>query len=316
MTARRASDPPRSVRVAECWARDGLQSWPRVVPLAQKLEILRLVVAAGVSEVDATALVPPRTAPQFADAEEVLAGIAATGVRTRVLVPNLRGVERAVAIRERLGGAIDSVGVPISASEAHNVANVRRGHAEHLAEIAVMTKTAHAAGLRVGAAVATAYGCPLAGAVAEETVFALARRLVDLGVASLMLSDTTGFADPVRARRYAERAVAEFPGVEIVAHFHDTRGAGIANTWAAVLGGASAVDGCLGGIGGEPATVQQNHAGETGNVCTEDLVVLLERAGVWTGVDVEAILTAGRRAEAILGRAGRSQVLRTGPGLV
>ena len=309
------SELPASVRVCECWARDGLQSWPRVVPLADKLEVLRLVVAAGVAEVDATALVPERLAPQFADAEALLAALAPTGVRTRVLVPNLRGVERAVAIRERLGGGIDAVGVPISASEAHNRANVRRGHAEHLAEIATMTRAAHAAGLRVGAAVATAYGCPIAGAVAEETVFAIARRLVDLGVASLMLSDTTGLADPVRARRYTERAVAEFPGVEVVAHFHDTRGAGIANTWAAVLGGAACVDACLGGIGGEPATVQQNHAGETGNVCTEDLVVLLARAGVATAVELEAIMAAGRRAEAILGSTGRSQVLRTGSGL-
>jgi hydroxymethylglutaryl-CoA lyase len=306
---------PPSVRVCECWARDGLQPWAKVVPSAEKLEILRLVAAAGVLEVDATALVPERIAPQFADAAEVLAGLAASTVRTRVLVPNLRGVERAVAIRERLGGAIDSIGVPISASEAHNRANVRRGHAEHLAEIAAMVRTAHAAGLRVGAAVATAYGCPLAGAVPEEKVFEIAHRLVDLGVASLMLSDTTGLADPVRARRYTERAVAEFRGVEIVAHFHDTRGAGIANTWAAVLGGATCVDASLGGIGGEPATVQQNHAGETGNVCTEDLVVLLERAGVRTGVDVAAIMAAGRRAEAVLGAPGRSQVLRTGHGL-
>jgi len=130
-----------------------------------------------------------------------------------------------------------------------------------------------------------------------------------------MRSDTTRLADPTRVMRYTRRAVRELPGVEILAHFHDTRGTGMTNTWAAVLAGAACIAACLGGIGGEPATVEQHQAGETGNVCTEDLIVLLERAGVRTGIDVDSIVVAGRRAEQILGVRCRSQVLRTGHGL-
>jgi hydroxymethylglutaryl-CoA lyase len=306
---------PAEVAVCECWARDGLQSWPDVVPTERKLAVLRAAIDAGIGEVDATSLVPPKYAPQFGDAEEVLAELAGTGVRARVLAPNLRGVQRAVRLGNRLGGFPDTVGFPISASEPHNLANVKRTHAEHLAGMADMITCAHDGGLRVIVAVATAYGCPLIGPVAEQTVFDIAGRLADLGVDRLMLSDTTGLADPVRAARYTARARRELPDVELVAHFHDTRGAGIANTWAAVMSGATCVDASLGGIGGEPARVEQNHAGETGNTCTEDVVVLLERAGIRTGIDVDALLAAGRTAADALGRPTRSQVQHTGHGL-
>jgi hydroxymethylglutaryl-CoA lyase len=303
------------VSVCECWARDGLQSWPSVIPTQDKLGVLRAAIAAGVTEIDATSLVPARYAPQFADAEELLAALAPTGVRARVLAPNLRGVQRAVDLHRDLGGFIDTVGFPISASEPHNLANVKRTHAEHLAAIEEMVAAAHDGGLRVIVAVATAFGCPVVGDVPEGTVFDIAARLAALGVDRLMLSDTTGLADPVRAAAYTARAAREFPGVELVAHFHDTRGAGIANTWASVLAGAICVDACMGGIGGEPKTIEQNHAGETGNVSTEDVVVLLQRAGVYTGIDPDALIAAGRRAVEVLGVPGRSQVQGTGHGL-
>lgn len=306
---------PASVRVCECWARDGLQSWPHVVRTQDKLDVLRAVIAAGVTEIDATSLVPARYAPQFGDAEQVLAGLAATGVRARVLAPNLRGVKRAVELHEHLEGFIETVGFPISASEPHNLANVKRTHAEHLAAIADMVAAAHDGGLKVIVAVATAYGCPLIGHVDEAVVFDIAGQLAALGVDRLMLSDTTGLADPVRAARYTARARADFPDVELVAHFHDTRGTGVANTWAAVAAGATCVDASLGGIGGEPERVEQNHAGETGNTCTEDVVVLLERAGLRTGIDVDALLAAGRLAAGVLDQPTRSQVQHTGHGL-
>jgi hydroxymethylglutaryl-CoA lyase len=285
-----------------------------VVSLTDKLDVLRAALAAGVSEIDATSLVPAKYAPQFADAGQLLEDLACTGVSARVLAPNLRGVQRAVESHEQLG-FIDTVGFPISASQEHNLANVKRTHAEHLAAISDMVACAQDGGLRVIVAVATAYGCPLIGPVDEATVFGIAEKLVGLGVDRLMLSDTTGLADPVRAHRYARRARAEFPDVDLVAHFHDTRGSGVANTWAALTGGATCVDASLGGVGGEPATVEQNHAGETGNTCTEDLVVLLERAGVATGIDVDALIAAGRRAADLLNSPTRSQVQHTGHGL-
>jgi hydroxymethylglutaryl-CoA lyase len=303
------------LRICECWARDGLQSWPDVVPTAEKLEVIQRAIDAGVREVDATSLVPPKLAPQFTDAHDLLAGLAGSEVRVRVLAPNLRGVERAVETNGRVAGAIDTVGFPISASEAHNLANVHRTHHEHLAEIERMVPTAHNGGLSVLVAVATAFGCPLSGAVEESTVFSIVERLVDLDVDGIMLSDTTGLADPVRVSAYTARAARDFPHLDLVAHFHDSRGSGMVNTYAAVMAGATCVDSCLGGIGGEPASVGQNHAGETGNISTEDIVVLLERAGIDTGIDIESLLTTGRRAEEILGAKGRSQVLRSGAAL-
>lgn len=306
--------PPVEVGLCECWSRDGLQSWPDVIPTDHKIAVLDAVIGSGVRELDITSLVPPKYAPQFADAANVLAAVAGRGVRTRVLTPNLRGVQRAVELNER-SGAISAIGFPISASEAHNLANLKRTHAEQLSQIEQMVATAHAAGLETVSAVATAYGCPITGEVAEDTVFAMAGRLIDIGVGRIMLSDTTGLADPARAGAYTARAVEEYPDTGWIAHFHDTRGAGIANTWAAVLAGANCVDACLGGIGGEPPTVEQNHAGQTGNVSTEDVVVLLQRAGVRTGIDLSRLVAAGLLAEEIQGAPGRSQVQRTGTGL-
>jgi hydroxymethylglutaryl-CoA lyase len=309
------SDTTTAVAVCECWPRDGLQSWPNVISTEDKIRVAMQVLAAGVTEIDATSLVPAKYAPQFTDAEAVLTALAETGVSARVLTPNLRGVERAVELRSRLGRVVTTIGFPISASEAHNLANVRRSHADHLADIERMVATAHDAGLSTIAAVATAFGDPITGSVAEAQVFAIADRLVEIGVDRLMLSDTTGLADPVRVEAYMSRALRDYPHVGLVAHFHDTRGAGLVNTYAAVAAGVRCVDSCLGGIGGEPASVEQNHSGETGNISTEDIVVLLERSGYDTGIDVAALIEAGRLAEAVLGSPGRSQVQRTGAGL-
>jgi hydroxymethylglutaryl-CoA lyase len=304
---------PKTVQVCECWSRDGIQSWPEV-PTAQKLEVLDAALAAGVREFDATSFVPPKVVPQFFDNIAVLEHLAGSDVYVRVLAPNLKGFQLAVAANEKIG-VVDAIGFPISASEAHNLANVRRTHERHLAEIKDMVATGLDAGISVMAAVATAFGCPIAGDVDEETVFGIAGTLVEYGVSRIMLSDTTGLADPVRVRRFAERAHRDFPGVELIAHFHDTRATGLLNTWAAVESGITTIDSSLGGLGGEPRSVEQNHSGETGNVATEDLVVALERAGVSTGIDVDALLEAGRVQERVTGVASRAQVLRTGAGL-
>ncbi len=299
----------------ECWPRDGLQSWPEVISTSDKIAVLEAVVDAGVDEIDATSLVPARYAPQFADAREILEFLRDKDVRTRVLTPNVRGVERAIALRDELGGGITAIGFPISASEAHNIANLKKDHREQFAQIEQMIDLARRAGLQTVTAVATAYGCPIVGEVGEDAVFSIARRLVSLGVDRLMLSDTTGVADPIRVGAYTRRAREEFTDVGLIAHFHDTRGTGIANTWAAVAAGAHCVDACLGGIGGEPSTVDQNHVGETGNIAGEDIVVLLERAGVATGVDIDAFIAAGHVAETVQARPGRSLVQRTGSGI-
>jgi hydroxymethylglutaryl-CoA lyase len=253
--------------------------------------------------------------PQFFDNIAVLEYLADRDVYVRVLAPNLRGFQLAIEANERTN-AIDAIGFPISASEPHNLANVRRTHEQHLSEIKEMVQLGLDAGITVMAAVATAYGCPIIGRVDEEIVFRIAGTLVDYGVSRIMLSDTTGLADPVTVRRFVHRAHREFPDLDLIAHFHDTRGTGLLNTWAAVQSGVTSVDTSLGGLGGEPRSVEQNHSGETGNVATEDFVVALERAGVSTGIDIDALLDAGRTQEQVTGTPSRAQVLRTGAGLL
>jgi hydroxymethylglutaryl-CoA lyase len=305
---------PAFVRVCECWSRDGIQSWPEAILTDKKIKVLDKALSAGVREFDATSFVPVRVVPQFFDSLAILEHLAGHDAYVRVLAPNLRGFQLAIEANERTG-AINAIGFPISASEAHNLANVRRTHDQHLAEIKEMVKVGLDADVQVMAAVATAFGCPIIGHVDEEIVFGIAETLVGYGVSRIMLSDTTGVADPVRVRRFAERAKRDFPSVELIAHFHDTRGTGLLNTWAAVESGITTLDSCLGGLGGEPRSVEQNHSGETGNVATEDLVVALERAGVSTGIDIEALLDAGRTQEQVTGAASRAQVLRPGAGL-
>lgn len=307
--------PGTRISVAECWARDGLQSWPVFVPTETKVAIINAAIRSGFDEVEVTSFVPERTVPQFRDALEVLAAVdPRAGVRLRVLAPNLRGAERACQAKAD-GAPIDTVGFPISASEAHNVANLGRDHRGHMDQLRILVPQVREAGLTPVAAVATAFGCPLTGPVQPETVLYLAEWLADLGVGRLMLSDTTGLADPFSvAQRFGE-AARRLPAVELIAHFHDTRGSGMVNTFAALAAGVRTVDSCLGGLGGEPATVDQGHAGETGNVVTEDLVVLLARSGLSLAVDPDDVVDLGRAVSQALAAPTRSQVLRTGPGL-
>jgi hydroxymethylglutaryl-CoA lyase len=299
-----------AVTVCECWPRDGLQSWPSVVPTSEKLEVIRAISDARVPEIDLTSFVPPDWVPQFADAEQVLQE-APLGTKIRVLAPNVRGAERAVELRNR-AARIDLCGMPFSASEAHNIANVRRDHAAHRVAVREMSEKLLDAGIAPLLGVATAFGCPIIGRVDPTDVFEIVDWAMDIGIRDVMLADTTGMADPRAAHEMFDKAVTSWPEVRFIAHFHDTRGRGIANTVAAIAGGVTVVDACLGAIGGEPESVEQNHVGLTGNVSSEDLVSLLEQSGVTTGIDVEALVAAGALVERVLGRELRSQVQRTG----
>lgn len=306
-------DKPVAVTVCEVWLRDGLQGWPDVVPTSGKLAVLDLVLRSGVREIDVTSLVPPTTSVQFGDAREMLAAFdGVPGVRTRVLAVNARSVSTAAAMKAD-GARIDTCGFPISASESHNLANLRRDHAAHKAAMEQMIAGCHDAGIEPLMAVATAFGCPLEGVVPEEKVIELAGWAHDRGVRRIMLGDTTGMADPQHAYDLFTSLRAEFPDVDPVAHFHDARGAGIANTLAAVSAGVRVVDSSLGGTGGEPSGVEQGHRGLTGNVASEDLVSILNRMGFATGVDLDTLLEAGRLAEELHERELYSAVQRSGP---
>ncbi len=273
---------PRRVVVREMGLRDGLQSVATVVPTAAKIEWIRDAYAAGEREIEVGSFVPPKLLPQLADTAEVLA-FAQTlpGLRATVLVPNLKGAQRA------LEADAEMMLVPLSASHAHSLANLRKTPDEVLAEIARMRAERDASGARtqIEVGISTAFGCTIQGAVDPAEVVRLVQAVLDGGVDAVSLADTVGYADPAMVARLFER-VLKVAGDRLVAgHFHDTRGLGLANVYAAMQLGIARFDACSAGIGGCP------HApGASGNVATEDLAYMLHSMGVETGLDFDRLL--------------------------
>ena len=302
-----------TVITCECWARDGLQSMPVLVPTAQKIEMIDRITGAGFRKLEVTSFSHPRLLPQFADAAEVLRGIQRRpGVSHVVLMPNEKGFER-LATCQKEGHGAEEIILMISSSERHNLLNFRMNHGEAMAEHARIMRGAHDLGIRIIGCAGTVFGCPVAGDVPLSEVEKLVRFYLDEGAQTIMLGDTTGVANPVQVRERVGQLRSTFPGAEFIAHFHDTRGTGIANSIAMLELGVRYVDTSLGAIGGQPATGAAKYsAGFTGNTCSEDLVAVLEEMGVRTGVDIDRMIDAGRRAEEVLGQRLRSNVIRSG----
>ncbi|MFQ5748858.1 MAG: hydroxymethylglutaryl-CoA lyase [Planctomycetota bacterium] len=307
------SGPPRSITFCECWARDGLQSITALVPAARKVEMIDGMIEAGVPELEVTSFSPPKVLPQFADAGEVLRSVRRdTPAKFRVLMPNLKGWERFERLLDDGHGAHKII-LMTSASETHNQKNFRMDHEAAMREHAAIMKRAHSAGVEVIGCVGTVYGCAIEGDMPLEPVEKLVRFYHEEGAALLMLGDTTGVANPAQVRRVLGRLREGFPKVEFLAHFHDTRGTGVVNSWTAVEMGLRWVDGSLGAIGGQPATgAALYHVGFKGNTCSEDFVAMAEECGVDTGIDVDRFLALGRRAEEVVGFPMRSNVIRAG----
>lgn len=298
----------------ECWARDGLQSIPTVVPTAQKIEMLDRIVGAGFRKLEVTSFSHPKLLPQFADAVEVLRGITRrTDVSYVVLMPNAKGFDR-LEICQKEGYGASEIILMISSSERHNLLNFRIPIDEAMREHAAIMARAHALGIRVIGCAGTVYGCPVRGDVSTAEVARVVRFYLEEGAQTIMLGDTTGVANPRLVRERIGELIAMFPGTEFIAHFHDTRGSGIANTLAALELGLRYVDCSIGAIGGQPATGAAKYsAGHTGNTCSEDLIAMLDEMGVATGIDIHKLIDAGRRAEEIVGRRLRSNIVLAGP---
>jgi hydroxymethylglutaryl-CoA lyase len=305
---------PSSIIACECWARDGLQSMPVLVSTDDKVEMIDRITGAGFKKLEVTSFSHPKLLPQFADAADVLRRITRRpGVSYVVLMPNARGFERLAVCQQEGYGATEII-LMISSSEAHNQLNFRMTHREAMAEHAAIMKGAHALGIRIIGCAGTVFGCPVAGDIETRDVAKIVKFYLDEGAQTIMLGDTTGVANPRLVRDRVGRLMAQFPRAEFIAHFHDTRGSGIANTLAMLELGVRYVDGSIGAIGGQPATGAAKYsAGFTGNACTEDLVAMLDEMGVSTGINLEALIDAGRRAEEILGQRLRSNIIRTGP---
>ena len=286
-TAAATAVAPRRATVREVGLRDGLQSIRTLVPTAQKIEWLNAAYAAGQREIEVGSFVPARLLPQLADTAKVLQhALTLPGLAASVLVPNFKGAERAME-----EGAHWMI-VPLSASHAHSLANLRKTPDEVVAEVARIRAARDASGsaTRIEGGVGTAFGCTIQGEVAESEVLRLMQALLDAGADRVSLADTVGYADPAGVQRLFEKARALVGDRLAAAHFHDTRGMGLANCYAAWQTGIERFDACLAGIGGCP------HApGASGNVSTEDLAFMLERMGVSTGLDVAALLALRQR---------------------
>jgi hydroxymethylglutaryl-CoA lyase len=283
-------------------ARDGFQIEPTWIPTERKIEMIDRLSQTGVAKIEATSFVSPKAVPQLRDAAEVMAGIRRNPDVTYVaLVPNARGAERALAAQ------VDEIVLVVSASQTHNRANVRRSVAESFAEFTEVRAALLGSDVAVVGAIATAFGCPFEGAVPEAQILDCIARYVDLGVGGVTFGDTTGMANPRQVQQLVGRARDRFPGVELTLHFHNTRGMGLANVVAGLSAGVVRFEGCLGGLGGCPFA-----PGATGNVCTEDVVHMLQCMGYDTGVDLDRMLEASHRLEEIVGHALPGQVVKAG----
>jgi hydroxymethylglutaryl-CoA lyase len=295
-----------SVRIREVGPRDGFQNEPETIATEDKVALIDALARTGLKRLEVTSFVRADVIPQLADAAEVLRRIdVPDDVAVSVLIPNARGLDAARAQREK----IDEINVFMSASETHNRKNVNRSIAESLAELEVVLARARAEGLRCEGVISTSFGCPYEGHVAPERVLELAARLRDAGAQEIGFGDTTGMANPRQVAEFFPAARAALGGeLELTAHFHNTRGQGLANVLAALHAGVQSFESSFGELGGCPVP-----AGATGNIATEDLVSMLHEMGVQTGIDLAALLACARRVQEILGRPLGSHTLVAGP---
>jgi hydroxymethylglutaryl-CoA lyase len=296
---------PTSVRIREVGPRDGFQNEPEVIPTAEKIRLIELLGASGLKRIEVTSFVRPDVIPQLSDASEVLAQVRlGDDVAVGVLIPNERGLERALAHRDRF----QEINGFLSASETHNQKNVGRSIEESLAGLERTFARAVQEGLRCEGVISVSFGCPYEGRVPVERVFSIAGRLVEAGAVEIGFGDTTGMANPVQVTEFFSAALAALPGVELTAHFHNTRGQGLANVLAALEAGIESFESSFGELGGCPVP-----PGATGNVATEDVVSMLHEMGITTGIDLGALVEASRSVQTVLGRPLGSHVLTAGP---
>jgi hydroxymethylglutaryl-CoA lyase len=296
---------PAAVHIREVGPRDGFQNEPEVIGTADKVRLIEALARTGLRRIEVTSFVRPDVIPQLADGAEVLDTIRVPDeVSLSVLIPNERGLERALEHRDRF----HEVNVFLSASETHNRRNVNRSIAESLDGLRPTLERAREAGLRCEGVISVSFGCPYEGEVPPERVFSIARSLVEAGAEEVGFGDTTGMANPRQVRDFFAVAHGVLPDVELTAHFHNTRGQGLANVLAALESGVSSFESSFGELGGCPVP-----PGATGNVATEDVVSMLHEMGVRTGVSLELLLEVSRQAQEVLGRPLGSHLLTAGP---
>ena len=296
---------PQTARIREVGPRDGFQNEPEVIATADKVRLIGMLADSGLQRLEVTSFVRSDVIPQLADAEQVLEAIEPReGVSYSVLIPNERGLERALRLRERF----HEVNLFLSASETHNRRNVNRSVEESLRGIEATIAAARGAGLRCEGVISVSFGCPYEGEVPPQRVLEIAGRLAAAGCEEIAFGDTTGMANPRQVGEFFAAAAERLGEVELTAHFHNTRGQGLANVLAALGQGVSSFESAFGELGGCPVP-----PGSTGNISTEDLVSMLEEMGIATGVDLPSLIEASSAAQELLGRPLGAHVLRAGP---
>ena len=279
-----------SVDWVEVGPRDGLQSWASPVPTPAKVGLIAGLLDCGLRRVEATSMVHPKWVPQLADAEAVLEALQDRMDRLRVLVPNRQGLDRAKA------AGVRNIAVTVAATDGYNRQNLNRSVQETLNDIIEIGREATVDGVAVDSSISVAFGCPYEGAVSPARVAELAVALADGGIREITLADTIGVANPAQVEELFQAMKERLPLVRLGAHFHDTRGAAMANLLSALETGVSLFEGSVGGLGGSPFA-----PGAGGNLCTEDALTMLEAMGIKTGVDIDRLIEVARGLERTLG---------------
>jgi hydroxymethylglutaryl-CoA lyase len=295
------------IHINDVGVRDGFQIEKTFIPTETKIALIDALSETGLAKIEATSFVHPKLVPNMADADIVLKEIKRRdGVMITAITPNLKGLTRAIEVHQS-GGRIDEMNLFMSASESHNMANVRRTTAESLADFAVMVPLAKAAGIRMNGCISTSFGCPFEGAVPVARVMDIAARYLDIGFDGVTFADTTGMANPAQVEGMMSEARTRFSDAEITLHFHNTRGMGLANVLAGIRAGITSFDASIAGLGGCPFA-----PGATGNICTEDVVNMLTDMGIDTGVDLDRLLAIAVKIPAVVGHDVPGQVMKAG----
>jgi len=293
---------PKAVGIREVGPRDGFQMEREFIPTDTKIAIVNALASAGIRLFEATSFVSPKAIPQLRDAADVVAGInRVEGLEVGALVPNVRGAENAA-----LAG-VDEMVLLVSASESHNKSNVNQTIEDSLVGFETVAKIASEARIALRCSMSVAFGCPFEGDVAPENVTRVVQRMMALGINRISLCDTTGMATPPIVRRTCQFVMDKYPDLELSLHFHNTRGLGLVNVYEALNMGLNIFESSVAGLGGCPFA-----PGATGNICTEDLVYLMDELGLETGINLVELIKVAKRVEEVVGRKLPGQVMKAG----
>jgi hydroxymethylglutaryl-CoA lyase len=302
MTTTPSSTDKKRIFIQEVVTRDGFQAEQKFVPTEEKIALMNRLSHAGYAKIEVTSFTSPKAIPMLADAEAVMKGIERVpGVEYTVLIPNLKGAERALSV------GVDEFNLVMSVSEAHNQSNLKMSREDSFQGLLSVIDLAHTNHTAVNISLSTSFGCPMSGMITLPELMVWVDRFAEVGVRGISICDTTGMANPAQVQTVCEAVQSKYPDLQWTLHFHNTRGMGLANALAAVNSGIDRFDASLGGLGGCPYA-----PGATGNICTEELVHMLDLMGFNTNMQIDTLLECSRDLQLLIGRTLPSQLLMAG----